>query len=121
MAGASIAFLPPLVRTQICMLNKRAQIWRKVFQPTDKDFKHYHLHVEVRQNRNVHDYLADLDSEVPLYMKVKLLNPHFHWKKLKACNIFFTSQAGQLVNFLSSWTPPPSSEPLSPQHTVCWD
>ena len=38
MAGASIAFLPPLVRTQICMLNKRAQIWRKGFQPTDKDF-----------------------------------------------------------------------------------
>ena len=23
-----------------------------------------------RQDRNVHDYLADLDSEVPLYMKV---------------------------------------------------
>ena len=56
------------------LLNKRAQIWRKVFQPTDKDFKHYHLHVEVRQNRNVHDYLADLDSEVPLYMKVERLN-----------------------------------------------
>ena len=36
--------------------------------------KHYHLHVDqVRQNRNVHDYLADLDSEVPLYMKVELL------------------------------------------------
>ena len=26
---------------------------------------------QVRQDRNVHDYLADLDSEVPLYMKVK--------------------------------------------------
>ena len=39
--------------------------------------KHYHLHVDqVRQNRNVHDYLADLDSEVPLYMKVELLNHH---------------------------------------------
>ena len=83
MAGASIAFLPPLVRTQICMLNKRAQIWQKGFQPTDKDFKHYHLHVDqVRQNRNVHDYLADLDSEVPLYMKVKLLNHHSSFKKV---------------------------------------
>ena len=27
------------------------------------------------------------------------------------------AQAGQLVNFLSSWTPPPDS--LTPQHTVC--
>jgi len=48
LAGASLAFLPPLVK----------------------------------QERNVHDYLADLDSEVPLYMK-----------------------AGQLVEFLGNWTP----------------
>jgi len=41
----------------------------------------------------VHDYLADLDSEVPLYMK-----------------------AGQLIKFLSTWTPPIDS--LSPQETV---
>ena len=35
---------------------------------------------QVLQNRNVHDYLADLDSEVPLYMKVQdqlLVNSHY--------------------------------------------
>jgi len=43
----------------------------------------------VRQDRNSHDYLADLDSEVPLYMK-----------------------AGQLVAFLQAWTPPrPAMDP----------
>lgn len=63
LAGASLAFLPPLVK----------------------------------QDRNVHDYLADLDSEVPLYMK-----------------------AGQLVDFLSSWSPPPhlSSEQIVTQLAV---
>ena len=34
-------------------------------------FCQYPFAHQVRQDRNVHDYLADLDSEVPLYMKVK--------------------------------------------------
>ena len=66
---------------------------------------------QVRQDRNVHDYLADLDSEVPLYMKVQdqlLIISHYP--------LLAILQAGQLINFLSSWTPPIG--PLTPQETV---
>ena len=42
----------------------------------------------VTQVRNVHDYLADFDSEVPLYMK-----------------------SGQLIQFLEEWTPVPTTTP----------
>ena len=72
---------------------------------------------QVRQNRNVHDYLADLDSEVPLYMKVqeqKWIN--FDNDHHLLFPISYILQAGQLVNFLASWTPPPGSQ--SPQETV---
>ena len=59
----------------------------------------------------MHDYLADLDSEVPLYMKVQdqlLIISHYP--------LLAILQAGQLINFLSSWTPPIGS--LTPQETV---
>ena len=69
------------------------------------------IHGQVRQDRNVHDYLADLDSEVPLYMKVQdqlLIISH--------SPLITILQAGQLINFLSSWTPPIGL--LTPQETV---
>ena len=73
LAGASLAFLPPLVSWKGVNIGKYDNFY--TVQYPGCSFLDLEYNFEVKQDRNVHDYLADLDSEVPLYMKVSWNKP----------------------------------------------
>ena len=49
---------------------------------------------------NVHDYLADLDSEGPLYMKVRIWNVHDYLADLDEVPLYIKVRRGM---YMTTW------------------